>query len=48
MTHEKIKQAIDYAHKASDTYVEGFYEFLRIPSVSTDPKYKADLERCAD
>jgi len=48
MTHEKIKQAIDYAHQQSDTYVEGFYELLRIPSVSTDPKYKADLERCAD
>jgi acetylornithine deacetylase/succinyl-diaminopimelate desuccinylase-like protein len=48
MTSEKIKKAIDYAHDQSDTYVEGFYEFLRIPSVSTDPKYKADMERCAD
>ena len=48
MAHEKIKQAIDYAHTNSDTYIEGFYDFLRIPSVSTDPKYKADLERCAD
>ena len=26
----------------------GFLELLRIPSVSTDPAYKADLERCAD
>ena len=48
MSQEKIKQAIDYAHNQSDTNVEGFYELLRIPSVSTDPKYKADLERCAD
>lgn len=48
MTSENIKKAIAHAHDQSDTYVDGFYEFLRIPSVSTDPKYKADIERCAD
>lgn len=48
MTSEKIKKAIDYAQGQADTYMEGFYEFLKIPSVSTDPKYKADMERCAD
>jgi len=48
MTAEKIKTAIEYAHSQSDVYIDGFYELLRMPSVSTDPKYKADLERCAD
>jgi acetylornithine deacetylase/succinyl-diaminopimelate desuccinylase-like protein len=48
MTNEKIKIAIDYAHDQSNSYIEGFHDFLRMPSVSTDPKYKADLERCAD
>jgi len=48
MTSEKIKSAIAHAHEQADAYVDGFYEFLRIPSVSTDPKYKADIERCAN
>lgn len=40
--------ALDYAHTHRDAYLDGFKELLRIPSVSTDPAYKADLERCAD
>ena len=48
MTSEKIKSAIAYAHDNADTYIDGFYDLLKIPSVSTDPKYKADMERCAD
>lgn len=48
MPSDKIKAAIDYAHSQSDTFVDGFYEFLKIPSISTDPKFKADIERCAD
>ena len=28
--------------------MEGFQELLRIPSISTDPAYKAELERCAE
>lgn len=40
--------AIDHAHANRDSYMEGFKELLRIPSVSTDPAYKADLERCAE
>jgi len=45
---EQIKTATTYAHNNGDTYLDGFYDFLKIPSVSTDPKYKADIERCAD
>ncbi len=48
MKQSQIKTATDIAHNNQDRYVEGFYEFLKMPSISTDPKYKADLERCAD
>ncbi|MFN8447086.1 MAG: M20/M25/M40 family metallo-hydrolase [Anaerolineae bacterium] len=40
--------AIDHARASRDAYMAGFLELLRIPSVSTDPAYKAELERCAD
>ncbi len=42
------QNAIDYAHAHHDSIMAGFQELLRIPSVSTDPAYKAELERCAD
>ena len=42
------QKAIDYAHAHREPYMEGFQELLRIPSVSTDPSYKPELERCAD
>jgi acetylornithine deacetylase/succinyl-diaminopimelate desuccinylase-like protein len=42
------QNALDYAHAHHEPYMAGFQELLRIPSVSTDPAYKADLERCAD
>lgn len=42
------QKAIDYAHAHREPYMEGFQELLRIPSVSTDPSFKAELERCAD
>src|SRR5436853_3648260 len=29
-------------------YLEGFYSFLRFPSVSTDDQYKEKLKQCAD
>ena len=31
-----------------DNYLEDYYSFLRFPSVSTDDKYKAKLQECAD
>ena len=44
----EAQKAIDYAHAHHEPYMAGFLELLRIPSVSTDPSYKAELERCAD
>ena len=42
------QKTIDYAHANHEPYMAGFVELLRIPSVSTDPAYKGELERCAD
>jgi len=41
------QQAMDYARAHHGRFLDGFLDFLRIPSVSTDPAYRADLERCA-
>lgn len=48
MTSPSARSAIDYAHAKRADHLAGFQELLAIPSVSTDPAYKADLERCAD
>ena len=42
------QQAIDHAHSNRETYMAGFHELLSIPSISTDPTYKAEVDRCAD
>ncbi|MCC6804754.1 MAG: dipeptidase [Anaerolineae bacterium] len=42
------QKAIEHAHAHHETYMASYLELLRIPSVSADPAYKADLERCAD
>jgi acetylornithine deacetylase/succinyl-diaminopimelate desuccinylase-like protein len=42
------QNAIDHAHANRDTIMAGYLELLRIPSISTDPTFKAELERCAD
>jgi acetylornithine deacetylase/succinyl-diaminopimelate desuccinylase-like protein len=41
---ENVLQTIDSSRQAT---VEGLKEFLRIPSVSTKPEHKKDLEQCA-
>ncbi len=41
------QKALEQAQTKRDAYMAGFQELLRIPSVSTDPAYKAELERCA-
>jgi acetylornithine deacetylase/succinyl-diaminopimelate desuccinylase-like protein len=34
--------------REQDAYLEELKEYIRIPSISTDPAYKGDVERCAD
>lgn len=48
MVQTQTQQAIDHAHQNQAVYLEGFKELLKIPSVSTDPKHKGDIEHCAD
>ena len=48
MTQPTINKAIDYAHDNQDAYLEGFKELLAIPSISTDPEYKDEVQRCAE
>jgi acetylornithine deacetylase/succinyl-diaminopimelate desuccinylase-like protein len=48
MTMATIQQVMNHARSHQDEYLKGFRELLSIPSVSTDPAYRADLERCAD
>ena len=48
MTDPSIEHSIAIAHRHSDRHLEQFKEFLRIPSISTDPAYKKDVTRAAD
>ncbi|MDX9751533.1 MAG: peptidase dimerization domain protein, partial [Flavobacteriales bacterium] len=42
-------QAIDsYIETHKDRFIDELLDLLRIPSVSADPKYKADVARCAE
>jgi len=40
--------ALDYAHQNREQFLEVLKEFLAIPSISTSPEHKADVQRCAD
>lgn len=48
MTDTTIQKTIQHAHENTKTYMAGFNELLKIGSISTDPAFKDDLERCAD
>jgi len=40
--------AIQHTHQQQNEYMKGFHDLLKIPSISTDPAYKAEVERCAN
>ena len=42
------QKAVEHAYAHREAYMEGYQELLRIPSISTDPAFKQELERCAD
>ena len=44
----KMQQVQDHIVANKDRYLKGLMDCLRIPSVSADPKYKADVLRTAD
>jgi acetylornithine deacetylase/succinyl-diaminopimelate desuccinylase-like protein len=43
-----VTNVLERAASQRDRYVEELLEFLRIPSISTDSKHKADVARCAE
>lgn len=38
---------IEYAHANKDRFLEELFEYLRIPSISTDAEHAAEVARCA-
>src|SRR5436190_1148879 len=40
--------ALDYAHENNSRFLDELKEFLAIPSISTSPEHKADMDRCAE
>jgi acetylornithine deacetylase/succinyl-diaminopimelate desuccinylase-like protein len=45
---DRTNEALSYAHDHRDRFLEELIEFGKIPSISTDPDAKADIERAAD
>ncbi len=43
-----LQQALDYASDHREAFMQGFNELLAIPSISTDPAYRPEIERCGD
>ncbi len=43
-----MKEALNFAKKNFNSYVDELKDYLRIPSVSTDPKFQDDVNKCAD
>jgi acetylornithine deacetylase/succinyl-diaminopimelate desuccinylase-like protein len=43
-----MSESLEYVHQNKDRFLEELMELLRIPSVSADPKYKADVNRAAE
>lgn len=42
-----LQAAIDYAREREARYLDGLFEFLSIPSISTLPEYRAEVVRAA-
>ena len=43
-----MHDAISYAKSNSDRFVSELEDWIRIPSISTDSKYKEDVQKAAD
>ncbi len=43
-----LKEALEYAHKNRERFLNELKEVLAIPSISTDPEHKADMQRAAE
>ena len=45
---EGSQDVFKYLDEKEAGYLEELKEYLRIPSVSTDPEYKAEVLRCSE
>ena len=43
-----IQKALDYAHQNRERFLNELMEVLKIPSISTDAEYNADVQRAAE
>ncbi|MBW2060901.1 MAG: hypothetical protein JRI95_04980 [Deltaproteobacteria bacterium] len=43
----KIERFMAEYEKREDTLLEDYFDFLRIPSVSSEPDHRKDMLRCA-
>ena len=47
MTAPNTQDVLDRIDREKDRYLEELEEYLRIPSISTDPEYTDDVDRCS-
>ena len=45
---ERVEASLRYLVEQQDQFIEDLKEFIRIPSISTDPEANADIERAAE
>ena len=48
VTDDSLQQVLEHIDNHLDEAVERLQTFLKIPSVSTDPAYKTDVQKCAE
>lgn len=48
MTFPLTQKVIEHLHANREPYLNGYKELLSIPSVSTDPTYKDEIENCGN
>ena len=46
--HADIATVLDRIDQERENHLEELKEYLRIPSISTDPEYREEVRRCAD
>ncbi len=48
MTDTPLNKSTAYANAHTETFIEQYKDFLRIPSIGTDSAYRADVQRAAE
>jgi len=48
MSNTQLKASTAYADAHTEAFIEQYQDFLRIPSIGTDPAHRADVQRAAE